>query len=316
MAIKLKVVETILAFSLLVVLVVWLKKRGILKKEEGAGYAKLLTEIILPAVIFLQLASHSISPKQFLAVLAMFLSGCLSMLLAWTAGKALKLERNTLGALIISSAFGSSSLLGYAMIQFIFPNNPIAMEDAVLISELGVGLPIFILCPMIAMYYGGEENTQAWFQGLRGYFKSPIFIAVALGLLASPFEALRGNLFFAPFLESLAMVKGALTFIACLILGLQLETRSIKGLSWLVLISVVIQMVIQPWTAGLLADWFRLSLEQREVLVLISLMPSAVLGTVFATRYNCDGETSASLTFINILLSIVLIPLIFSLLIR
>jgi len=315
MTIKLKVVETIIAFSLLVFLVVWLKKRGILRKEEGAGYAKLLTEIILPAVIFLQLASHSINSRQFLAVLAMFIAGCLSLVLAWGAGKALKLERGKLGALIITSAFGSSSLLGYAMIQFIFPNNPVAMEDAVLISELGVGLPIFILCPAIAMYYGCSEDPKTWFKGLSGYFKSPIFLAVVLGLLASPFDALRNNLFFAPFLESLAMAKGALTFIACLILGLQLETRPIKGLYLLVLISVVIQMLIQPWAAGLLAGWFRLSLEQHEVLVLLSLMPSAVLGTVFATRYNCDGETSAALTFINILLSIFLIPLIFSLLV-
>ena len=66
----------------------------------------------------------------------------------------MKLERPQIGALMIASSFGSSTLIGYPMIQYVFPHNPGAMADAILISELGVGLPIFTLCVWVAMYFG------------------------------------------------------------------------------------------------------------------------------------------------------------------
>ena len=43
-------------------------------------------------------------------------------------------------------------------------------------------------------------------------------------------------------------------------------------------------------------------------------MPSAVLGPGFATRYKCAGETASALVLMHILLSVVIVPIIFSLL--
>ncbi len=53
---------------------------------------------------------------------------------------------------------------------------------------------------------------------------------------------------------------------------------------------------------------------ERQVLVLIAAMPSAVLEPVFAVRYKCDGELPSTVTFINILLGAVGIPTVFWLL--
>jgi predicted permease len=50
---------------------------------------------------------------------------------------------------------------------------------------------------------------------------------------------------------------------------------------------------------------------ERQVLILITAMPAAVLGPVFATRYNCDGVTASNLVMSHILMSLVLIPLTF-----
>ena len=48
--------------------------------------------------------------------------------------------------------------------------------------------------------------------------------------------------------------------------------------------------------------------------VLIAVMPSAVLGPVFAVRYKCDGELASTVTFMNILLAALGIPVVFWLL--
>jgi hypothetical protein len=310
---SLQVAETVAAFAAVVLLVVLLKRLGVIHAPDQAVFARLLTQVVIPAVVFYQLAIHPLDGRKFLLVLAMFLAGCASLFLAWLAGRLLRLDRPHTGALMITSAFGSSALLGYPLIQFAFPHNPEAMADAVLVSELGVGLPIFILCPLIAMHFGaarGESRGFSW-GVLAGYLRSPIFLAVVIGLLASrcPVLAAPAN---AGLLRAPQMIEGSLTFLACLVLGLQLSFRSPAGLLPLVVVSAILQMGIQPALAHAQATLYGLGLEQRQVLTLISAMPSAVLGPVFASHYECAGETAASLVFVNILLSVLFVPLTFA----
>jgi predicted permease len=190
------------------------------------------------------------------------------------------------------------------------------MADAILASELGMGLPLFTICPMIALYFGSaSQDKSAMKKAATQYFRSPMFIAVLLGLAASPFSLDPQDPFVAPFIIALNMISGAVALLATLVLGLQLRRASPVKILPLVLVSAVIQMGLEPYLTYLQAELCRLSTEQQEVLVLLSSMPSAVLGPVFATRYQCDGETASALAFINILLSVILIPLVFSVLI-
>ena len=47
---------------------------------------------------------------------------------------------------------------------------------------------------------------------------------------------------------------------------------------------------------------------------MVAAMPSAVLGPVFAARYKCEGELASTVTFANIVIGAVGIPLVFWLL--
>lgn len=306
------VFEAISAFALVVASIVIMKKRSIVREEDAALCARLLTTAALPAFIFFQLSTHPISSRQFLMILAMVVTGLLSLGAAWIAGKALRLDRQKIGALMLTSTFGSTALVGYPLIQFSFPNNPEALTDAILLSELGVGLPIFILGPAIAMHFGEDsgdiENRRST---LIEYFRSPIFFAVALGLIVAPLHIPVDNWFLAPFYEALSIIGNAVAVLACLILGLQLKLKSLKGIWMLFIVSAFIQMAFQPWVAHVQADLYRLGTEQTQVLTLISSMPSAVLGSVFATHYKCASDTTSALIMMHILLSIVLVPLTF-----
>jgi malate permease and related proteins len=186
------------------------------------------------------------------------------------------------------------------------------MTDAILISELGVGVPIFTLCPIIAAYYGsGSSGFSAMIKTFLNYLKSPIFISVIAGLIFSQFQVVVKNPFMAPIWEALRMIEGTLTVLACLILGLQLQFSSVRRIIPLFIISAVIQMGVQPLLVSFGADLIHTNLLDKQVLVLISAMPSAVLGTVFATQYECDPETASELVFLNIMVSLVGIPLVY-----
>jgi len=308
----LHVTETIFAFALVVLLVFILKKKNIVSTGDLKKYSKLMTMGVLPAVIFLQLSQNPVHLHQFILVLIMFISGVCCMAITWITGKFMRLKKETLGMLIITSTFGSSALIGYPLIKFAFPSNMPAMTNAILISELGVGVPIFTLCPIVASYYGsGSSGFKAIISTFVNYLKSPIFISIIAGIIFSQFQAIVKNPFLEPFWSALRMVNGMLTVIACLILGLQLKFNSFRRILPLFIVSAIIQMGIQPFFTSLGADIMHVGLLDKQVLILISAMPSAVLGTVFATQYHCDSETASELVFLNIMVGLIGIPLVY-----
>lgn len=306
------VIETVLAFSLVVLLSVFLKKRQVVTGADAGTFARLLTQVVLPAVIFFQFLKNPPAARHILPILAMLIAGCCTLTAAWVIGRVLGFSRPETGALMMVSSFGSSALLGYPLIQYTFPNDPEAMTEAILISELAVGLPIFTLCPLVAIHFGGETGSAGSVRNtVLQYFKSPIFVAVVLGFVMSQIHLPLASPFLEPILQAGSIIEGTLAALACLILGLQIEVKSVRRLVPIVAISAVLEMGLQPFLAHVQAVLYHLGDMERQVLVLVAAMPSAVLGPVFAVRYKCEGELASTVTFVNILLGAVGIPLAF-----
>ncbi len=310
--VSLRVAETSVAFTLLVLIAYSLRGRGILKQEDTPTFAKLLTQAVLPATIFYQLWTHRLSGGNFTPVLIMFLTGTVALGVSWLAGVLLRFDRPSIGALMIISSFGSSALIGYPILEYSFANDPQALAEGIAISELGVGLPIFILGPIVAMYFGGDAKGRRGFGTLaKDYFLSPIFISVVLGLAFSRVPVSAGAPFVETVREALNMTQGALVVISAIILGLQLSFQTTRGFWMLIAVSILVQMLFQPWFSGAVSGLLQISAENRQILVLISAMPAAILGPVFAARYDCAAKTATLLTFTHIVVSPVLVPAIF-----
>lgn len=311
--IGLHVAETVVAFALVVLIAYLLKARGILKQEDSVGFQKLLIQAVLPATIFYQLWTNPLSAATVAPVMLMFLSGIVSLAVSWLIGRLLKLDSQSTGALMIISSFGSSALIGYPIIQYAFVNNARALAEGIVISELGVGLPIFIFCPVVAMYFGETFKGSKDLRKLaREYFLSPIFLAVVTGFLLSRANIPSGTPFVDTILEALKMMQGALVVISAVILGLQLSFQPMGGFWKLIIVSIIIQMLLQPWFNNVMAGVLNVSAENRQILILISAMPAAILGPVFAARYNCAAKTATLLAFIHIIISPVIIPAVFA----
>lgn len=309
----LHVTETVIAFTLLVLAGYFLKRKGVLKQEDSALFARLLTQAVLPATIFYQLWTHPLSSGNFTPVLVMFLTGTVALAISWLAGVLLKFDSPSTGALMIVSSFGSSALIGYPIIQYAFSNDPQALAEGIAISELGVGLPIFILCPVVAMYFGGTfKGGQDLRKLAKDYLLSPIFISVILGLVFSRLNFPDGMPLVDTVREALKMTQGALVVIAAVILGLQLSFQPERGFWALIAVSILVQMLFQPWFSHALSGLLPVSAENRQILVLMSAMPAAILGPVFAARYNCAAKTATLLTFTHIAISPVLVPVVFA----
>ncbi len=311
MNIELKIFESVISFAVLVAVVFVLKERKVFNEDEGKTFSKLLVDLVLPATIFFQLASHQISWSQFVLILIMLISGILAMVLSYFVARIITKERKKIGAFMISSSFGSSALLGYPLIKMVFPDNPNAMTDAVLISEVGVGLPLFIFCPLVAMWFGSsKEKSINLFQFVKPYFTSPIFFALIIGIIVSFLKVNFNNPFAEPVQSISEILSHGVGLISCVILGLYLKPKSFKGAVLLVIFSAIIEMGFQPYIAAFQADLFGVSEIHKKILVLISSMPAAILGTVFAVRYDCAPDTASVLSYSHIILALISIPLI------
>ncbi len=161
----------------------------ILERQHSSLFARIVTNFTLPALIFSALSTHPLVWKQMLLPVAMIIAEVLCILLAWAAGCMLRLSRARKGSLILVAGFGSSAFLGYALVKEAFPNDLAALADAVIIGELGVGSLIFTAGVVLAMYFGtGSLNTREQVKEALTFFRSPIFIAVALGIICSAFS--------------------------------------------------------------------------------------------------------------------------------
>ena len=152
--------QSIMILVTLIMLGTCLRYLGILKDEHGALFARIVTDVTLPALIFLAVSSHPVHLKQLMPPCVLIVTELICGLSAWGVGRILKLSRPKPGALILASMFSSSAFLGYAVIKELFQNNDRALAEAAIISEFGVGIMIFTLGVAIAIFFGSSNISR------------------------------------------------------------------------------------------------------------------------------------------------------------
>ncbi len=193
-----------------------MRKSKVLKEEHSLILARIVTDLCLPAVVFGNLAGRQINLNELEPSFLMLTGEICCVILSWLVCAGLKMPREITGPIVFCSAFGSSTFLGYAIIMELYPTTAQAMTEAVLISEIGVGYPIFILGPLLAAYFGSKEtsfknNIAASFT----FFRSPVFFALLLGILWAPL-GIPGteNPLFKPLFDICNILSHALTPLA------------------------------------------------------------------------------------------------------
>ena len=290
-------VRAILVIVILYALAIVMRRRGALTEEHSMIIARIVTDLCLPAIIFVSLAGQSIRTDQLGPPAVMLGLELFCIALAWIVGTLLRFDKPQLGALVFCSAFGSSTFLGYSLIMEMYPHKVEAMTEAVLISEIGVGYPIFILGPILAAYFGsGKSDGGSNWSASLGFFKSPVFFALVAGLLWG-LLGLPGqeNALLAPVFQVCHVLASALTPMAILSVGLMFRIPDVKKILLALGIVILIKLLFKPLLAGFLGNALGFPELWKDVLVLLAAMPPAVLGAVFLRRYGGDASLASAL---------------------
>lgn len=287
-----------------ILVAVLLRSVGLIKEDQGKLFANLVTHVTLPALVFSSLSHAIIYLEYALLALLMVTAELISLILAWAVGKRLHLENAQMGAFMLTSAFGSSSFLGYALISQVFPGNIDTMTEAVIISEVGLVPVLFTVGTMVAIYYGRTDlDNKGRLLATTSFFKSPLFFSLIAGVLWSTLKLPVEGTLITPIFNFLEVLSSANTFLVAMTVGVLLHFSGMREILWVILFAVLIKLILKPlmvWVPTLamdLQDW------QMQVLVLEAAMPSALLTVVFAKTYGCDAKLASKLIFATLVAS-------------
>ncbi|MFA5419824.1 MAG: AEC family transporter [Bacteroidales bacterium] len=307
-------IEGVVVMLAMISLIVWLKKMGVFKSEDSELFSRLVMHITLPALIFSSLAVKVFNDQYIKMAGIMALIEIAMISLAWFLANLFKIQRSEKGALMLVSAFGMTTMLGYPIIQQMFPNNAMAMEEAVITSEFGVGLLLFILGPLIAMHFG-ENIVQGRViaKSVEKFFVSPIFISFIAGIGFSFIPIDHSNPAFNTFIHFFDFIGNANLFLVAITIGLIVEFKHVKKTYWFLGIAVILKLFLKPMLSVWLTNDPHFTQMMREIVVVETALPSAILTAVFAKHYNCRPDLVSLTIMVTLILSVLSMGVIFNL---
>lgn len=302
------IIEAMLLLVLLILAALALRSAGALTEDHAGVFSRVITLLILPALAFNHLSESPIDADMLKAPTMLFLSGLILMALAWYVGtRVLRLERLQLGALILCTGFGAATLVGIPLVEIAHPE--LDLQESILIGVLGVELPLFLLGPLIASYYGRRDGFSLA-AGVWVVLRSPIVPAAVAGILWGQFALPRGgNLALDTLFLTLNHLEAALLPLVGLAIGLMLRPISIANMLPLLAFVAVVQLVLQPTLLAIGSWLWSLPESIAATLILQGAAPVTVLSAIFVRQYGCDGALAASLILFTTLLSLLTIPL-------
>ena len=271
----------------------------------GAGYLlarnlklnpRVLSQVVFyvfsPCLIFTLLIQSKLSNEDiFITISSTGIFILLVGLITWLGGKALRLPRGQMAALLVTGMFMNAGNYGLPVVLFAFGDNALSyaslffVTNAILAYTLGV----------IIISMGSASLTQA----LSNLFKLPVIYALLLAVII-----MQTGWKMPVFLERTTTMLGNASIPGMLVLlGMQLQQANWHGKGKPLALAATMRLVVGPALMLLIASLFSIAGAARQASVLEAGMPTAVLTTMLATEYETEPSLVTAIVFITTLLS-------------
>ncbi|AVB77124.1 AEC family transporter [Methanococcus maripaludis] len=279
----------------------------ILDEKDRMVLNKIVIYIAMPATIFLQLLTNvtpSDLPEFMKLPIIIFISTAACALLAYIVGKRLKLDNKSLGGFVLVASIGNTGFLGYPVILGFY-------------GEQGLLRAIFcdmsaIFCSMLLGTYIGVKLSGAKKSILKEVFTFPPLFT---GIFTLILVLLHVNLSIFPefFTKSLEYMSSATIPLIMLSLGLSLSPKAAKFGIFYGILASIFRMVISPLVAFPISESILSNQLDKQVTIMQSAMPSAMMPLVYAVIYDLDVKLVASACFVSTVVSLFALPILYTL---
>lgn len=233
-------------------------------------------------------------------IFMVLLTACL-MLLGWGASRLLRLEEEDALALVLACSMINVGNFGLPLIHFAYGEQ--ALNASVLVFVV-FNLPLGTVAICLA-----SKNT-AGAEMLRDVARIPIFHAMVAALLLTTLgvslpEALG---------KGLNLLGEAAIPLLIFVLGLQLAeigvSRRMRDLALILVVAVGIRLLLSPGLALGITHFLDFSGLERDVAVVQTSGPAALLPLMYSIRFGRRTELLASIILVTSLASAVTMPLV------
>jgi predicted permease len=305
------VIQFVLIFVLMASSALWLKFRGVLTDAHTPVISRLITDFVLPALIFYKMSSITLTRHQIDAAISIIASELITGTAAYLIGRyVIGFNRGALGTFILASTFGSTSLMGTSLIQIVFPNDAEALATGITVGQVGVGMPNYAIGALIALWFGTQSSNINLVQVFKTFFLNPPVVSFIAGLLWALLSLPHTGFLMTIVFGALQFSGISLTFLAALLTGLTMKKIGRKDLGLPFFTCAALLLLVQPVIAYELDAVTGSTNSMASVLVLLlGAMPASPLVIAYSVRYGCDVDLAAKLVISTCALSMFTLPL-------
>lgn len=248
--------------------------------------------VFAPIFVFNELVKHQITvvdlikPSIFMLILTVSLWG-----IAYLSAVITRANSDEKVSMMLSMSMINVGNFGLPLIYFAFGT---AAEGYAVLYFVAFNIPL----STVAIYVTSNEKNV--FKVLLDVLKIPIFHGFILALIVSNLQISIPSVL----QKSMGLLGQATIPLLIFILGLQLSNIKFKLSYMKVLpISVIIRLVISPLIAYPVLTLLGITGIERQIAVVQTSAPSALLPLMYAIRFNRSPDLLAAIIFVSTLLS-------------
>lgn len=256
------------------------------------GLAQVIFYILSPCLIFNLLVKNQLGNGEVFSIMLIASVFIVIMgALTWLMGKALRLPRSQMAAVLLGSMFMNAGNYGMPVALFAFGETALSYASLFFIADAVMAYSLGVLIASM-----GKANLK---QAITNLFKIPTIYALILGMVF-----MQTGWQTPTYVQRTIDLLGDASIPAMLVLlGLQFHQADWRGKLKPLTLASGMRLVIAPLLLLLLAPIFGLSGIARQASVLQAGMPTAVLTTTLATEFDSEPSLVAATVFITTLLS-------------
>lgn len=265
---------------------------GKVTKVQPRSLSQVIFYVFSPCLIFTLITDNQLDGRVIFsmagfAVLCMLLVGAVT----WGVGKALRVERRLLMAILLTCLFMNAGNIGLPVNLFAFGEDALALATIFFVTNSILAYTVGVLIAS-----SGTSDLRSAFLGL---FRLPMIYALILAVL---FTGGSWKLPL-PLDRAVHLLAGASIPSMLILLGLQLQQAEWRKHALALGVSNTVRLLVAPAIALGVSALLGFQGPIRQAGVLQAAMPSAVLTTVLATEYDACPSFVTSAVFVSTLLS-------------
>jgi predicted permease len=277
-----------------------LRASGRLPDSAPAALNGFVVNVSLPALTLLTV--HALKPEPqlvFAAAMAWLLLG-FGAVFFWLVGRALKLPRPTVGALVLTGSLANTSFVGLPMIEIWYGKE--AMGIGIVADQLGSYLALSTVGLVLAGSFAGASRFNARAVARKILTFAP-FVAMVLALALMP-------LAYPPWFEALLQrLAATLVPLALVSVGFQLRLSQMRGRLPVLGLGLGFKLLLGP---ALILLVYAGLLGQRGTVIQVSVFEAAmgpmIGAAVVAMDHDLDPALVTLMVGLGIPLSFITLP--------